>query len=135
MKIILAYSGGLDTSVLVHWYANSQNAEVITYCADVGQEEELDGLEEKAMATGAKAHRTLDLVDEFATDFIYPMVRGNAIYESQYLLGTSIARPLIARLKLRSLGNLMRMQLLMEQLAREMISVDLNSHSLHLHQI
>ena len=97
MKIILAYSGGLDTSVLVHWYANSQNAEVITYCADVGQEEELDGLEEKAMATGAKAHRTLDLVDEFATDFIYPMVRGNAIYESQYLLGTSIARPLIAK--------------------------------------
>ena len=60
MKIILAYSGGLDTSVLVHWYANSQNAEVITYCADVGQEEELDGLEEKALATGASAHRTLD---------------------------------------------------------------------------
>jgi argininosuccinate synthase len=97
MKIILAYSGGLDTSVLVHWYANSQNAEVITYCADVGQEEELDGLEEKALATGATAHRTLDLVDEFAKDFIYPMVRGNAIYESQYLLGTSIARPLIAK--------------------------------------
>ena len=97
MKIILAYSGGLDTSVLVHWYANAQNAEVITYCADVGQEEELDGLEEKALATGATAHRTLDLVDEFAKDFIYPMVRGNAIYESQYLLGTSIARPLIAK--------------------------------------
>ena len=97
MKIILSYSGGLDTSVLVHWYANSQNAEVITYCADVGQEEELDGLEEKALATGATAHRTLDLVDEFAEDFIYPMVRGNAVYESQYLLGTSIARPLIAK--------------------------------------
>ena len=88
MKIILAYSGGLDTSVLVHWYANEQNAEVITYCADVGQEEELDGLEEKALSTGATAHRTLDLVDEFADDFIYPMVRGNAVYESQYLLGT-----------------------------------------------
>ena len=97
MKIILAYSGGLDTSVLVHWYAKSQNAEVITYCADVGQEEELDGLEEKALATGATAHRTLNLVDEFSRDFIYPMVRGNAIYESQYLLGTSIARPLIAK--------------------------------------
>ena len=97
MKIILAYSGGLDTSVLVHWYANSQNAEVITYCADVGQEEELDGLEEKALSTGATAHRTLNLVDEFSQDFIYPMVRGNAIYESQYLLGTSIARPLIAK--------------------------------------
>ncbi len=97
MKIILAYSGGLDTSVLVHWYANTENAEVVTYCADVGQEEELDGLEEKALATGASAHRTIDLVDEFANDFIYPMVRGNAVYESQYLLGTSIARPLIAK--------------------------------------
>ena len=97
MKIILAYSGGLDTSVLAHWYAKTQNAEVITYCADVGQEEELDGLEEKALATGATAHRTLDLVNEFASDFIYPMVRGNAVYESQYLLGTSIARPLIAK--------------------------------------
>ncbi|MDA9120394.1 argininosuccinate synthase, partial [Opitutales bacterium] len=64
---------------------------------DVGQEEELDGLKEKAMATGAKAHRTLDLVEEFAQDFIYPMARGNAVYESQYLLGTSIARPLIAK--------------------------------------
>ena len=97
MKIILAYSGGLDTSVLVHWYAHEQNAEVITYCADVGQEEELDGLEDKALSTGAAAHRTLNLVDEFAKDFIYPMVRGNAVYESQYLLGTSIARPLIAK--------------------------------------
>lgn len=97
MKLILAYSGGLDTSVLVHWFAHHHGAEVITYCADVGQEEELNGLEEKAMATGAKAHRTLDLVDEFARDFIYPMARGNAVYEGQYLLGTSIARPLIAK--------------------------------------
>ena len=97
MKLILAYSGGLDTSVLVHWFAHHHGAEVITYCADVGQEEELDGLEEKAMATGAKAHRTLNLVEEFAQDFIYPMARGNAVYESQYLLGTSIARPLIAK--------------------------------------
>jgi argininosuccinate synthase len=97
MKLILAYSGGLDTSVLVHWFAHNHGAEVITYCADVGQEEELDGLEEKALATGAKAHRTLDLVDEFASDFIYPMARGNAVYEGQYLLGTSIARPLIAK--------------------------------------
>ena len=97
MKLILAYSGGLDTSVLVHWFANHHGAEVITYCADVGQEEELDGLEEKALSTGAQAHRTLDLVDEFASDFIYPMARGNAVYESQYLLGTSIARPLIAK--------------------------------------
>jgi len=97
MKLILAYSGGLDTSVLVHWFAHHHGAEVISYCADVGQEEELNGLEEKAMATGAQAHRTLNLVDEFARDFIYPMARGNAVYESQYLLGTSIARPLIAK--------------------------------------
>ena len=87
MKLILAYSGGLDTSVLVHWFAHHHGAEVITYCADVGQEEELDGLEEKAMATGAKAHRTLDLVEEFAEDFIYPMARGNAVYTSS---GTSL---------------------------------------------
>lgn len=97
MKLVLAYSGGLDTSVLVHWFAHHHGAEVITYCADVGQEEELDGLSEKALRTGAIEHRTLDLVDEFAQDFIYPMVRGNAVYESQYLLGTSIARPLIAK--------------------------------------
>ena len=101
MKIILAYSGGLDTSVLVHWYANQKNFEVITYCADVGQEEELNGLEEKALSTGASAHRTLNLVDEFASDFIYPMLRGNAVYESQYLLGTSIARPLIAKAQIQ----------------------------------
>ena len=68
MKIILAYSGGLDTSVLVHWYANEQNAEVITYCADVGQEEELDGLEEKAMSTGAQCPPNSGFVDEFAQD-------------------------------------------------------------------
>ena len=97
MKLVLAYSGGLDTSVLVHWFAHHHGAEVITYCADVGQEEELDGLSEKALQTGAIEHRTLDLVDEFANDFIYPIVRGNAVYESQYLLGTSIARPLIAK--------------------------------------
>ena len=90
MKLILAYSGGLDTSVLVHWFAHHHGAEVITYCADVGQEEELNGLEEKAIRTGAKAHRTLDLVDEFARDFIYPMARGNAVYENQYLLGLSL---------------------------------------------
>lgn len=101
MKIILAYSGGLDTSVLLHWYANQKNFEVITYCADVGQEEELNGLEEKALSTGASAHRTLNLVDEFASDFIYPMLRGNAVYESQYLLGTSIARPLIAKAQIQ----------------------------------
>ncbi|MFP6900273.1 MAG: argininosuccinate synthase, partial [Opitutales bacterium] len=97
MKVALAYSGGLDTSVLVHWFAKEKNAEVVTYCADIGQGEELDGLEEKAKATGASVHYTLDLVEEFASDFVYPMIRANAIYEGQYFLGTSIARPLIAK--------------------------------------
>lgn len=97
MKIVLAYSGGLDTSVLVSWLKNHYNAEIITFAADVGQEEELDGLAEKAKATGASAHYTVDLVEEFASDFIYPMMRGNALYENQYYLGTSIARPLIAK--------------------------------------
>ncbi len=97
MKVALAYSGGLDTSVLVHWFAKEKNAEVVTYCADIGQGEELDGLEEKAMATGASSHHTLDLVEEFASDFVNPMIRANAVYEGQYFLGTSIARPLIAK--------------------------------------
>jgi argininosuccinate synthase len=97
MKIVLAYSGGLDTSVLVSWLKNHYNAEIITFAADVGQAEELDGLAEKAKATGASAHYTVDLVEEFASEFIYPMMRGNALYENQYYLGTSIARPLIAK--------------------------------------
>jgi len=97
MKIVLAYSGGLDTSVLVNWLKEHYSAEIITFAADVGQEEELDGLEAKAKATGASKHYTLDLVDEFAEDFIFPMLRANAMYESQYLLGTSIARPLIGK--------------------------------------
>ena len=97
MKVALAYSGGLDTSVLVHWFAKEKNAEVVTYCADIGQGEELDGLEEKAKATGASTHHTLDLVEEFASDFVFPIIRANAVYEGQYFLGTSIARPLIAK--------------------------------------
>ena len=97
MKIILAYSGGLDTSVLVRWLTDDFGAEVVTCCADIGQEDELEGLAEKARATGAVAHHTVDRACEFARDFIYPMLRANAIYEGQYLLGTSIARPLIAK--------------------------------------
>ena len=97
MKIVLAYSGGLDTSVLVRWLKDHYSAEIVTFAADVGQEEELEGLEEKAKATGASEHYTLDLVEEFAADFIYPIMRANAIYEGQYFLGTSIARPLIGK--------------------------------------
>lgn len=97
MKILLAYSGGLDTTVIVRWLKDKYQAEIVTFAADVGQEEELDGLEAKAIATGASKHYTIDLVEEFGADFVYPMVRGNAIYEGQYYLGTSIARPLIAK--------------------------------------
>jgi len=97
MKILLAYSGGLDTSVIVRWLKDKYDCEIVTFAADVGQEEELDGLEAKAIQTGASKHYTVDLVEEFGADFVYPMVRCNAIYEGQYFLGTSIARPLIAK--------------------------------------
>ncbi len=97
MKIVVAYSGGLDTSVLLKWLQQRFDAEVIAYCADVGQEEELDGLEEKAVKTGASSCTIGDLREEFARDFIFPMFQAGALYEGQYLLGTSIARPLIAK--------------------------------------
>src|SRR5471030_345605 len=97
MKIGLAYSGGLDTSVLMSWIKEKYNAEIIAFCADVGQEEELDGLEGKALRTGAGKCYIDDLCEEFARDFIYPMIHAGAIYEGQYFLGTSIARPLIAK--------------------------------------
>ncbi|NLG35272.1 MAG: argininosuccinate synthase [Lentisphaerae bacterium] len=97
MKIVLAYSGGLDTSVILQWLKENYRAKIIAFAADVGQEEELKGLREKAKATGASKVYIDDLQAEFAKDFIYPMMRANAIYEGQYFLGTSIARPLIAK--------------------------------------
>ncbi|MDQ6810249.1 MAG: argininosuccinate synthase [Verrucomicrobiota bacterium] len=97
MKIVLAYSGGLDTSVILRWLKETYDAEVIAFCADIGQEEELDGLEEKALKTGASKCFVEDLREEFAGDFIFPMLQAGAIYEGQYFLGTSIARPLIAK--------------------------------------
>ena len=97
MKIVLAYSGGLDTSVLLSWIKDNYNAEMIAFCANVGQEEELDGLEEKAQKTGASRIYITDLQEEFARDYIFPMIQASAVYESQYFLGTSIARPLIAK--------------------------------------
>lgn len=97
MKVVLAYSGGLDTSVIMQWLKDTYDAEVIAFCADLGQEEELDGLEEKALSTGASKIYIDDLREEFARDFIYPMARAGAKYEFDYMLGTSIARPLIAK--------------------------------------
>ncbi len=96
-KIVLAYSGGLDTSVILAWLKETFDAEIIAFTADIGQKEELDGLEEKALRTGASKVYIDDLREEFARDFIYPMFQAGALYEGQYLLGTSIARPLIAK--------------------------------------
>ncbi|MBL9176266.1 MAG: argininosuccinate synthase [Verrucomicrobiales bacterium] len=98
MKIVLAYSGGLDTSVLLSWIKDTYgNAEMIAFCANIGQEDELKGLDKKARKTGASKIYIDDLQEEFARDFIFPMMRAGAIYEGQYFLGTSIARPLIAK--------------------------------------
>ena len=96
-KVVLAYSGGLDTSIMINWLKENYGCEVIAYAADVGQEEELKGLKQKALKTGASKIYIEDLTEEFAKDFIFPMLKTGAIYEGQYLLGTSIARPLIAK--------------------------------------
>lgn len=96
-KVVLAYSGGLDTSVILKWLMSERHCEVIAVTADLGQPEDLSGVEEKALKTGASKAFVLDLREEMARDFIFPMMRGAALYENRYLLGTSIARPLIAK--------------------------------------
>ncbi|MEZ4255980.1 MAG: argininosuccinate synthase [Polyangiales bacterium] len=96
-KILLAYSGGLDTSVILTWLKEKYGAEIVAFCADVGQGEELSGLDEKAKRTGATKCVIADLREEFVRDFCFPMLRANAVYEGEYLLGTSIARPVIAK--------------------------------------
>jgi argininosuccinate synthase len=96
-KVILAYSGGLDTTVIIPWLKENYNYDVIAVCVDVGQGKETDGLEEKAISTGASKYYLVNVEDEFVTDYVYPIVKANAVYEGKYLLGTSIARPLIAK--------------------------------------
>ena len=100
-KIVLAYSGGLDTSVILKWLANEYGCPVIAYCADIGQKEDWDKVRAKGMATGADKVIVSDLREEFVRDYIFPAFRANAIYEGSYLLGTSLARPLIAREQVR----------------------------------
>jgi len=95
-KIVLAYSGGLDTSVILHWLKETYQCPVVAYAADVGQGEDLEGIREKALNTGADEVIIEDLKEEFVRDFVWPALRANAIYESAYLLGTSLARPIIA---------------------------------------
>jgi argininosuccinate synthase len=96
-RVCLAYSGGLDTSVILRWLIEEYDCEVVAYCADVGQEEELSGLPEKAKLTGAADCIIRDLRAEFVRDYVFPALRGNAVYEGVYLLGTALARPLIAK--------------------------------------
>jgi argininosuccinate synthase len=96
-KVVLAYSGGLDSSVIVKWLIETYGCEVITLTGDLGQKQELDGLKEKAVATGASKAYVEDLKEEFVRDFVFPALRANATYEGRYLLGTSLARPIVAR--------------------------------------
>ena len=96
-KVVLAYSGGLDTSIILKWLTEEYDCEVVAYSADLGQGEELDGIPAKAKKTGASSCHIVDLKEEFARDFVFPMFRANAVYEGRYFLGTSIARPLIAK--------------------------------------
>lgn len=96
-KVVLAYSGGLDTSVILKWLIETYQCEVIAFSADLGQEEDLDAAKEKALKTGAKAVYIDDLKETFVKDYVFPAFRANAIYEGQYLLGTALARPLIAK--------------------------------------
>src|SRR6201982_3764337 len=96
-KIVLAYSGGLDTSVMLHWLKEKYDCEIVCYCADVGQGAEMDGLDEKAKATGASKLYIEDLRDEFVRDYVWTSVKANAVYEGVYLMGTSLARPVIAK--------------------------------------
>ena len=96
-KVVLAYSGGLDTSAMLLWIKETYDCEVVCYCADVGQGEEMDGLEAKALATGASKLYVEDLREEFVKDFVWMAVKANALYEGVYLLGTSLARPVIAK--------------------------------------
>jgi argininosuccinate synthase len=96
-KVVLAYSGGLDTSIILHWLKEEKGCDVIAFCADLGQGEDLPAIRKKALQVGATKAYVEDLREEFVSDYVFPMLRGNAVYESSYLLGTSIARPLIAK--------------------------------------
>jgi len=96
-KVVLAYSGGLDTSIIIKWLIENYGCEVIAYCADLGQEEDMEAVRKKALKTGASKVYILDLKEEFVKEYVFPMLRANAVYEGAYLMGTSIARPLIAK--------------------------------------
>ena len=96
-KVVLAYSGGLDTTAIIPWLKENYDYDVVCCCINVGQAEELEGLEERAKLSGAEKLYILDVIDEFCDEYVVPCVQANAIYENKYLLGTSMARPLIAK--------------------------------------
>jgi argininosuccinate synthase len=103
-KVVLAYSGGLDTSVILHWLKATYHCEVVAWCADLGQGEELASLREKALATGASSYVVEDLKEIFVRDFVFPALRANALYEGEYLLGTSLARPCIIQAMMKTVA-------------------------------
>ena len=104
-KVVLAYSGGLDTSIIIPWLKeNYDNCEVIAACADLGQGDELEPVHDKALKTGASKCYIMDLKEEFISDYVWPTVKAGAVYEKKYLLGTSFARPLIAKKLVETLG-------------------------------
>ena len=119
-KIVLAYSGGLDTSVICRWLQETYNAEVVTFTADIGQGEEVEPAREKAKAMGVQEIYIEDLTEDFVANYVYPMFRANTVYEGEYLLGTSIARPLITRRMVKLRGKPVPRRWLMVLPARAM---------------
>ena len=125
-KIVLAYSGGLDTSIILKWLQENYDAEVICYTADVGQEIDRKKIITNAKKFGVKNIIIKDLKDTFVKDYVYPMIRGHAIYEGVYLLGTSIARPLIAKDQIRVAKKFNAYAVSHGALVKEMTRLDLN---------
>jgi len=125
-KIVLAYSGGLDTSIILKWLQKNYKSEVIAYTADIGQKIDKKKIIKNAKKLSVKKIIIEDLKNIFVKDYVYPMIRGHAMYEGVYLLGTSIARPLIAKSQIKIAKNLKHMPLHMVQPERGMIKLDLN---------
>ena len=130
-KVVLAYSGGLIPSVIVRWLQDTYDCEVVTFTADIGQGEEVEPARAKAEALGVKEIYIDDLREEFVRDFVFPMFRANTIYEGEYLLGTSIARPLIAKRLVELRMKRARMRYRMALRERVMIKSDLNWAPMH----
>ena len=130
-KVVLAYSGGLDTSVIVRWLQETYQCDVVTFTADLGQGEEVEPARAKAEALGVKEIYIEDLREEFVAEYVFPMFRANTIYEGEYLLGTSIARPLIAKRLVKLLKRQVPMPSVMGQQVR--VTTRSASSSVHTH--